>query len=124
MHGMSMKGPPMSENRFFSQQSEPGSSFYSSNYQRKISAQMMNNQLMSAPGNQNNTQNSMGNFMPGQGFNNVLSNHPIHMLNKEPQPQLEFGLGFTDIDSSIGMNYLGIKHPPVQMISQYYQQSN
>lgn len=57
-----------------------------------------------------------------QGFNNNLSNHPIHLLSKEAGNGLEFGLGLEESDSAL--NYLAINHPPVQMISHYYQQSN
>lgn len=59
---------------------------------------------------------------------NNLSNHPIHLLSKEtaddtPHSMVDVGLGFDDLDPN-GMNYLGINHPPVQMINHYYQQSN
>ena len=55
-----------------------------------------------------------------QGFNNILSNHPIHLLSKENTDQLEIGLDFEELESGSGMNYFGIKQPPVQMISHYY----
>jgi hypothetical protein len=59
---------------------------------------------------------------------NNLSNHPIHLLSKEtaentPHSMVDVGLGFDDLDPN-GLNYLGIKHPPIQMINHYYQQSN
>lgn len=46
------------------------------------------------------------------------------MLSKENAGQLEVGLDFEELENGSGMNYFGIKQPPVQMISHYYQQSN
>ena len=59
---------------------------------------------------------------------NNLSNHPIHLLSKEtaentPHSMVDVSLGFDDLDPN-GLNCLSIKHPPIQMINHYYQQSN
>jgi hypothetical protein len=69
------------------------------------------------------SQNSNGSYVVNQAFHNNLSNHPIHLLSKDNGNGLEFGLGLDDAESAMGMNYLGINHPPVQ-INHYYQQSN
>ena len=91
-----------------------------------MSAQNLQSQHLSAPGNLNLigqvSKNSNGSNAMNTGFNNNLSNHPIHLLSKETVNGLEFGLGFEESDSNL--NYLGIHHPPVQMINHYYQQSN
>ena len=71
LQGM-LRGHPGSENRFYSHQSEPGSSFYSNNvYHRKVSANSQSHaqQLL---------QNGPNALLGGQSNN--LANHPINLL--------------------------------------------
>ena len=98
-----IRGNPSSENRFYSHQSEPGSSFYSNNvYHRKVSANSQSHaqQLLHNGPNQ----------LLGPQSNN-LANHPINLLKN--------GQDFDDQGPDVG--YLGIKHPPIQMLNQHHK---
>ena len=104
LQGM-LRGHPGSENRFYSHQSEPGSSFYSNNvYHRKVSANSQSHaqQLL---------QNGPNALLGGQSNN--LANHPINLLKN--------GTDFMDQDSQSDVGYLGIKPPPIQMLNQHHK---